>query len=1224
MYSKVLMQDTENLLESMLVQVKNFKAVLGELEAFLTKFCEGQVFDAHSENDPKSWSWSLEDADVYKRALRDLTDNLEDLQLKDIRSMLTEEGEELWGVLSLVKPSANLLFDLKGSAVLSNALALSMQDFISREKDGERLSFSMEILVSEVIPSALSRVQFLLCSIDKRTLGDVRAREIKGLLKGVEAKSLRVEIKSLVSCEKSLENWTPPRKVLEELKYFLKLEESVKFAKAVMLMAQLFKCEDASPEALNETNSLLDFVGEDLYLDRPVKDAISRLKEFEQYFKRALDTAALIFELSKGESLLAFVKDIADERYLNLIDSVEEHGGYSSITMETIYHLDVVLRILRPILKTHNIKVLDLLLQIREGALREHKAIGGLEPTKVMESVAQSVRDCNEHVYGLRDIYDGVANRQDLVKATVAKILECASLYYERDQEGDGGFMLFARFETSNGRVRNMSAAELQDLKERALLHVNTIKLKSVLVEGGSLVGEDDEQHHEQLREFIKLVQVAFEIKEHLHSFYLLGHFDFRERTVEVSIAGRELLLLAETLKNDLEGWRLTLNRVRLQSYPLNFFFSEQLWYLADFFLGAYPECSREIINTADMIMSVVGVQVDKQRLITEWYGRVPAGYEDAKGELHPSSLWPVLASQTTSPERRLEVLGEILEDLFRNCQEYAPCAAPEPKILPTVMAEEPVFMSVCGHEEDVYATTFALYAHIGGGLARHRLLICDHDTTEEEIDIFVRRVYSPGQAVTGLFCVLNLQVLPHERRSFFAQATMKAYNSRRQDSGSCLIIVIPVRWRWCLDGLGYPVYTVNPLPPLEIKAMVHRIRPAVVVISSEQAGIGKTDYVRCDAKERHDMGVHTVALGDGIRRTSIVKKLQNRRRQDGDAYHFDISGGVDLSEMNMAIFELVILGNLHHGTDVINVPADIPCYIEVSNASTRGKGVSEHLHVLEAFPKVHLTWSLDAIKISDDVTSDMQVVCHYLVRMEGGALNREQLFFGETPDLCSVGPLAVNDCLRLLEAYFYRDLHFTPSHNTLRAFLGVLADQLRKFSDSPYFSLEHMDPTHYVVREQIVRNLVNLCRDFATRCVQPSRQRQQHSLNHDDAIPDWVGEGGLVRWEDDNHTLLVFHPADGGVTPIYRHVQSVQKDVKDLFRLYTRSLNDYSSMSDADLRVILCQVCGVRELEDLGPRAYKLTPDNFMKIVMIITRIEACIPIILMGETGEHMFGLA
>jgi hypothetical protein len=165
-------------------------------------------------------------------------------------------------------------------------------------------------------------------------------------------------------------------------------------------------------------------------------------------------------------------------------------------------------------------------------------------------------------------------------------------------------------------------------------------------------------------------------------------------------------------------------------------------------------------------------------------------------------------------------------------------------------------------------------------------------------------------------------------------------------------------------------------------------------------------------------------------------------------------------------------------GTEVFHLPRGVVCYLEVAHAATPGGSLRQLLHFLDTLPAQHLDWALDSLVVSEEPASDIQVrdhhqcmgmahhitglyrpphhriiaevclwrqvVCNYLACLERGTVDQTQLRFGPGRGGGTAAALPEGECRRLLDRYFYSQLDYLPSLNTLRVFLGVCADQVR------------------------------------------------------------------------------------------------------------------------------------------------------------------------------------
>ena len=114
----------------------------------------------------------------------------------------------------------------------------------------------------------------------------------------------------------------------------------------------------------------------------------------------------------------------------------------------------------------------------------------------------------------------------------------------------------------------------------------------------------------------------------------------------------------------------------------------------------------------------------------------------------------------------------------------------------------------------------------------------------------------------------------------------------------------------------------------------------------------------------------------------------------------------------------------------------------------------------------------------------------------------------------------------------------------------------------------------------------------------------------------------GMLQWADTNHLLVTFNGIDSQtVSALYRELASVPPDVKELFKSQLRrELPDLNNLSQQELQMILERVARSKSQKEKSKNldtTYALTPDNILKMILILLRIRANIPVVIMGETG-------
>lgn len=94
-------------------------------------------------------------------------------------------------------------------------------------------------------------------------------------------------------------------------------------------------------------------------------------------------------------------------------------------------------------------------------------------------------------------------------------------------------------------------------------------------------------------------------------------------------------------------------------------------------------------------------------------------------------------------------------------------------------------------------------------------------------------------------------------------------------------------------------------------------------------------------------------------------------------------------------------------------------------------------------------------------------------------------------------------------------------------------------------------------------------------------------------------------------------------VSALYRNRDNVPKQILNLFESQLKEkLQDFDKKSQEELKIILLKLVQYPPkidsvVLDKISQQYALTPDNLLKMVLIVLRIQGHQPIIIMGETG-------
>ena len=181
-------------------------------------------------------------------------------------------------------------------------------------------------------------------------------------------------------------------------------------------------------------------------------------------------------------------------------------------------------------------------------------------------------------------------------------------------------------------------------------------------------------------------------------------------------------------------------------------------------------------------------------------------------------------------------------------------------------------------------------------------------------------------------------------------------------------------------------------------------------------------------------------------------------------------------------------------------------------------------------------------------------------------------------------------------------------------------------------------------VRPNLFQALLDVSKDFAARSMKTCR-----SINAQELIPavamvfqETIPSAGpsahhmvervkgMIQWEDSNHLLIIFHAAVGSqsIAAFYRNRVLVPSNVSELLKSQVvrgkvKQLDDFATMSHKELQEKLEKIARTKaDEQDMliameASSGYALTPDNMLKMILIILRVRANVPVIIMGETG-------
>ncbi|KAL3859944.1 hypothetical protein ACJMK2_010123 [Sinanodonta woodiana] len=917
--------------------------------------------------------------------------------------------------------------------------------------------------------------------------------------------------------------------------------------------------------------------------------------ELDDILKTIMEMASLVDEpcvkilqaFTEASSLVKFLREVADVDLRNLIESVEEVSE-QFVNEATVSGLIDVKRFLQPFLKEDFDSNIELFF----------KRVSEQSANVTPKDFVLKLQDCQDNLHNLISLYRNISNRGEITREAIENVNKRGMFCFEiKVQE----LCVWTVQYTQNRMKRSLTQDNLIDLKSRALMLMNT--------ENKRLTADEKAKKRESLDRFVKTINVASEISQLLTNLHQSGHLRFETHQEKKST--KELLNLKNALEDEYSTWCEKLQTCRDKYYYMNFIYGNQIHTFYMFLQSGKGH--QKVLSMLRFIHPEIHLQSVREYYCTLKSDGTESNILQNMGltiEFAVQNLKPVSRSMPESIKRSSRITDRVI-----------------PGQITLVVLEESSSL--------VARTVMALYNNTTKKFPEcNQVIFCNENTSWIEIKLLLQRCTRAQKAGVNkaLFCIANVEMLPNELQFLLVEAL--------QD--------MPAEWPYlfaivCRGTAKHPfvnefsdsVRPVHPISDTAFETILQMTWPNVSCITSDVPGLGKTETIRQRAHLRKKRLV-TLHISGPINKAKLVERLLNLGVKSEDILHIDAGNVDNPMELDAFLFEIVVLGFSSAGRSFVHLPTS-SIYIEIAN--TIGHQLKDKLTTAISFKRENFVWqNYDDFIVGSEVNSPVQVVCHYLSALKNGTVDSRDIYFSGKK---AVTPLGQQTCKELLQEYFPGpiDMSFTIA----RIFINVLADQLKKLSCSVYFRcctlLEASGADGTAVKHNLVLALIRSSSEFASRSINSCRFLQASAVNmkSENALKP-KGESktesdqsydervkGMIRWEDSNHLIFVFHSQDiQTVSAMYRNILEVPRNIKDLFeRQVKEELPNFSTMLESKLQDILQRVARTNpkplpqsKLKELA-NDYALTPDNLLKMVLIMLRVRAHVPVIIMGETG-------
>ena len=981
-----------------------------------------------------------------------------------------------------------------------------------------------------------------------------------------------------------------PVYVKETLKRLKEIHKYESLVNAVCQSLQVFGVNRESSKDIHDAITFFESL-EEKNVTCPFSTVVKSLEKIHSFAKDWLpETVDILSVLSNSSTLIEFLREIVEEDIRNLIDAVEDISE-QHVQESTVSSLIEVKSFLHGILiKTPKDITAQEFLDL----------INKQTKTTTSTKVPAKIDECMSSLHNLKSLYGNVANRGEMTAEIIGNILLRGKFRFEIIEDGTSDFHVTYKHASVKEKQAKHS---LIDLRSRALLLMNT-RTKA----------HDRKHRGQDLERFVSYIDLSIEITNLLSDLHQSGNTGFI--TYGVNKDCQALADLHQLLLERKTEWDRVLQGSREEFYLLNFIHGPEIHLLYN--------CFEKNIGTEKVASLLRFIHPDLKL--------------DSLVELY-KSLKPKERSLTS--EEILGCFGIMLHTAYEGrkpLQRTLNFPKSQSKRLAEIVQNRHLFVAALEENSNqVVKTLLSLYMNTTQTLPEpHQVLFCTKDTTWNELELLLYRCLGSFNftKVRQLFCIANVELLPNELQFKLVE---KLRSIETNDNFLLSLICRGSGKHPFLDELSSATNKSSAmLSDEQLRQAFQTECPDVVTYTSTVPGLGKTSKIKEKAFAARK-AVVKLHLSGPLHKKTIIERLSAVNLQNYHALHIDIGSVDNVVELDTFIFELIILR--HVSASFKSFSLETGCvYIEVAN--TINDILRNSLNTVMGFKREHLKWeNYDNFLVSMESNSPVQVVCQYLDHLQKGIVDSRDLQFGSHS---SIGSLPPSHCRKLLRDHFggVDNLSFT----NVNIFLNVLADQLKKMSCSSFFRVSRIlemtgDKTVPVVRSTLVNALIEASKEFSSRSIESCRETQLSTVgangSSEEATPlscrndfaEMVKQRveGMIRWEDSNHLIFVFHSQNvQTISPMYRDLGMVPHHIQSLFESQMkRKMQDFGSMTQDELLTLLQKVAranpqplSASTMKVLNAE-YALTPDNLLKMVLIMLRVRSGIPVLVMGETG-------
>ena len=355
-----------------------------------------------------------------------------------------------------------------------------------------------------------------------------------------------------------------------------------------------------------------------------------------------------------------------------------------------------------------------------------------------------------------------------------------------------------------------------------------------------------------------------------------------------------------------------------------------------------------------------------------------------------------------------------------------------------------------------------------------------------------------------------------------------------------------------------------------------------IEVFYSNASGVGKSTLIK-DNIEKNNKKYIYFPVGGEFTREEVIKRLQNLIIDENSVIHLDLYDTNKVNLMKEFLFSLLITKSYSRGENIFYLGNKIEIKIEIPFGFVN---FNQKFPILRLFKQTEIKIeNLPKLKISNELTSNMQIACNYLKFYKEDKINDYNIIIKgltsiEEGKQLNAEILNEDTCESLIKEYFKVE---KSSFYQKLSFINIIASQLIPFNGNYALSTEQLKEIgrekkqidlpkiRSFIIDALIKNTEHFTKGAYSNLIahqEFSQNRQIGKFDEDKVLKEAIQK--LEKKEYISYKQikpsLVFCNLDGGSLSIITNCNKNEEEYKKLTQLYssditgTRNLIDYQN----------------------------------------------------------------